>query len=51
LIDAQSGSGRVSGPVSDGFNQIADNHHLKEQIGGGGPLVDLDTHSSKIDIK
>ncbi|MCU1294767.1 MAG: hypothetical protein JWP08_3617 [Bryobacterales bacterium] len=49
-IDAQSDSGKVSGPVSDGFNRIAENHRLKEQIGGGGPLVDLDTHSSKINI-
>ncbi len=49
-IDAQSDSGRVSGPVSDGFNQVAENHRLKQQIGDGGPLVDLDTHSSKINI-
>ncbi len=50
-IDAQSVSGRVSGPVSGGFTQIAENHHLKEQTGGGGTLVDLDTHSSRINIE
>jgi hypothetical protein len=50
-IDAQSDSGRVSGPVSAGFLQIAENHHLKGQIGGGGALVDLDTHSSRINIE
>lgn len=50
LIDAQSHSGRVSGPVGNGPEQVANNHRLKEQIGAGGPLVDLDTHSSKIDI-
>lgn len=50
LIDAQSHSGRVSGPAGSGLAHTADNHHLKEQIGAGGPLVDLDTHSSKIEI-
>ncbi|HEX4769709.1 MAG TPA: DUF4097 family beta strand repeat-containing protein [Bryobacteraceae bacterium] len=50
-IDAQSVSGRVSGPVSAGVPQIAENHHLKEQLDGGGALVDLDTHSSRINIE
>jgi hypothetical protein len=49
-IDAQSHSGKVSGPVSGGLNPIAENHGLKEQIAGGGPLVDLDSHSSRISI-
>jgi DUF4097 and DUF4098 domain-containing protein YvlB len=49
-IDAQSDSGRVSGPISNGPSRMADNHHLKEQLGVGGPLVDLDSHSSKINI-
>lgn len=49
-IDAQSHSGKVSGPAGHGPEYLADNHHLKEQIGAGGPLVDLDTHSSKIEI-
>lgn len=44
-IDAQSHSGRVAGPVAS-----VDKHRLKQQIGAGGPLVDLDTHSSKIEI-
>jgi putative adhesin len=49
-IDAQSHSGRVSGPAGNGPEYLANNHRLKEQIGAGGPLVDLDTHSSKIRI-
>jgi DUF4097 and DUF4098 domain-containing protein YvlB len=49
-IDAQSHSGKVSGPAATGLRHIADNHRLKEQIGAGGPLVDVDTHSSKIEI-
>jgi hypothetical protein len=49
-IDAQSHSGRVSGPAGNGPEYLANDHRLKEQIGLGGPLVDLDTHSSKIEI-
>jgi hypothetical protein len=49
-IDAQSHSGRVSGPAGNGPEYLANDHRLKEQIGVGGPLVDLDTHSSKIEI-
>jgi hypothetical protein len=32
------------------FQNTKGAHSLKVQIGSGGPLVDLDTHSSKIDI-
>ncbi len=50
LLDAQSKSGKVSGPSANTFDRIADTHSLKAQIGSGGPLVDLDTHSSRIEI-
>jgi len=45
LIDAQSGSGKVTGPMAS-----TSRHSLKAQIGSGGPLVDIDTHSSRIDV-
>jgi ribosomal protein S28E/S33 len=48
VIDAQSTSGKVSGPALNGIVSISEDHRLKEQIGTGGPLVDLDTRSSKI---
>lgn len=50
IIDAQSDSGRVSGPVTNDLKHSAESHRLKQQIGAGGPLVDLDTHSSRIEI-
>jgi hypothetical protein len=50
LIDAQSDSGKVSVPRYLAFNTVANIHRFKQQIGAGGPLVDLDTHSSKIEI-
>ncbi|MEO8049034.1 MAG: DUF4097 family beta strand repeat-containing protein [Acidobacteriota bacterium] len=50
LLDAQSNSGKVSGPSANMFDRTADAHSLKAQIGSGGPLVDLDTHSSRIEI-
>jgi hypothetical protein len=50
LIDAQSVSGKVSGPLANMSGRTIGPHSLKAQIGSGGPLVDLDTHSSKIDI-
>lgn len=50
LIDAQSHSGKVIGPRSAGLYRLANVHQIREQLGGGGPLVDLDTHSSKIEI-
>jgi hypothetical protein len=49
-IDAQSNSGKVSGPITHGAERIARPHHLKGQIGEGGPLVDLHTRSSKISV-
>jgi hypothetical protein len=49
-IDAQSKSGKVSGPITQGAERIAKLHYLKGRIGEGGPLVDLDTRSSKIEI-
>jgi hypothetical protein len=49
-IDAQSHSGKISAPAGSGSDSIAETHLLREQIGGGGPLVDVDTHSSKIEI-
>jgi hypothetical protein len=50
LIDAESNSGKVSGPNASGLPGLADAHHLKKQIGDGGPLIDLDSHSSRIEI-
>jgi hypothetical protein len=49
-LDAQSDSGRVSGPVIQGLEQITSKHRLKGQIGAGGPLIDLDTRSSRLEI-
>ena len=51
LLDAQSNSGKVSGPSTSTLARTKDAHSLKGQIGSGGPLVDLDTHSSKIEIE
>jgi len=50
MIDAQSDSGKVSGPATSGAERIAKLHRLKGQIGEGGPLVDLDTRSSRISV-
>jgi hypothetical protein len=51
-IDAQSHSGKVSGLVTKNALDVNNNnsHRLQQQFAGGGPLVDLDTHSSKIEI-
>jgi hypothetical protein len=49
-IDAQSDSGKVTGPVANTSGRTADAHSLKAQVGAGGPLVDLDSHSSRIEI-
>ena len=51
LIDAQSNSGKVSDRNASALVSTRDAHSLKGQIGTGGPLVDLDTHSSKIEIE
>ena len=45
-INARSNSGKVSGPLA----KNADAHTLRTTLGSGGPLVDLDTHSSRIEI-
>lgn len=50
LLDAQSNSGTVSGRATAGLPRTEGVHCLKGRIGSGGPLVDLDTHSSKIEI-
>lgn len=50
-IDALSGSGKVKGPAEIMVQRSKDTHRLRAQLGAGGPLVDLDTRSSSIDIK
>lgn len=45
-IDARSDSGKVSGPLA----KNGDARKLLTKLGAGGPLVDLDTHSARIDI-
>lgn len=50
LLDAQSNSGTVSGRATAGLPRTDGAHRLKGQVGFGGPLVDLDTQSSKIQI-
>jgi hypothetical protein len=50
LIDAKSRSGKVVGPVTNTSHRTQDAHSLKAQIGPGGPLVDLATQSSRINI-
>lgn len=50
-IDAQSDSGRVSGPVGGNPAGGPERHRLQALVGAGGPLVDLDTHSSRIDVR
>jgi hypothetical protein len=49
-IDAQSHSGKISASPTIAARPSADAHTLEAQLGAGGPLVDLDTHSSKIEI-
>jgi hypothetical protein len=50
MIDAQSYSGKIKGPVVTGSQHKAGLHSFKTEIGSGGPLVDLDTRSSQIYI-
>jgi hypothetical protein len=40
----------AGGPVSIRNQSGGDTHNLKGQIGLGGPLVNLNTHSSRIEI-
>jgi hypothetical protein len=49
-IDAQSHSGQVSSSLTTQSSQLADVHQFRGVVAGGGPLVDLDTQSSKIEI-
>ncbi len=49
-LDAMSHSGKIAGTATSEFQTTKNAHSLKVQIGSGGPLVDLDTHSSKIEI-
>lgn len=49
-LDALSKSGKVSGRATETAVKTRDAHSLKVQLGAGGPLVDLDTRSSKIEI-
>ena len=49
-LDALSDSGKVSGPTPTGPERIVEARRLRGQIRGGGPLVDLDTRSSKITV-
>ena len=49
-VDAQSNSGKVSASLGQASRRPSNAHSFKAQVGPGGPLVDLDTHSSKIDI-
>jgi hypothetical protein len=49
-LDALSGSGKISGPVVSGAGSITRLHELKGQVWDGGPLVDLDTRSSRITV-
>jgi DUF4097 and DUF4098 domain-containing protein YvlB len=50
MLDAQSVKGKISGRATESFPKVKDQRTLKGQIGLGGPLVDLDTRSSKIEI-
>jgi hypothetical protein len=50
MLDARSHSGKVFGPPASSLAGTKDGHSLQGQINSGGPLVDLDTHSSKIRV-
>ena len=51
LIDARSDSGKVSAQPAISSRRTRGAHSLRGQVGSGGPLVDLATRSSKIDIR
>lgn len=51
VLDAMSHSGKISAPPEVAQQIARDGHSLKAQLGAGGPLVDLDTHSSRIAIR
>lgn len=49
-LDAQSETGKVSGPIPDEGDRVVEARRVRGPIRGGGPLVDLDTRSSKITV-
>lgn len=49
-LDAQSINGKISGNVTDRLRHSKNQHTVQGMVGSGGPLVDLDTRSSKIEI-
>ncbi len=49
-LDARSDSGKISGRATIGFTMPKDSHRLSAKVGSGGPLVNLNTHSSRIVI-
>ena len=49
-INARSVSGRIRGTLDTRGAEVANNHRLKLQAAGGGPLVNLETRSSTIEI-
>jgi hypothetical protein len=51
LLEALSHSGKISAPAEVAAQLARDGHSLKAQLGQGGPLVDLDTQSSRIAIR
>ncbi|HEY6990922.1 MAG TPA: DUF4097 family beta strand repeat-containing protein [Bryobacteraceae bacterium] len=50
FVDARSHSGKIAGRAVDGPQYVATNHLYKARVGEGGPVVDLDTDSSKINV-
>lgn len=50
-LNARSEKGKISGSALEASPRTKDQHNFREHIGIGGPLVDLETHSSKIEIK
>lgn len=49
-LDAASKSGKIAGKAANKLLRTRGAHVLRGQIGTGGPLVDLDTRSSKIEV-
>ncbi|QOY86893.1 DUF4097 family beta strand repeat-containing protein [Paludibaculum fermentans] len=50
-LDALSHSGKISAPTAVASLVSKDGHSLRAPMGPGGPLVDLDTRSSRIEIR
>lgn len=49
-LDAQSETGKVSALIPDGADRVVEPRRVRGQVRGGGPLVDLDTRSSRITV-